>query len=273
MAAVWLLLSPLLLHCSHALIGGRDAVPGQFPYQVLTRGIDEDPTRNFGTGALIHPEWVLTNAESVADYLGLMVTLGVVDMDSQADYRQDIPAARIFVHPKWPGLWAYLKSHLNDVGLVQLSRPAQLSSYVQIAYLPGRHWYQHWYHGQVATIGGWGLHDTNGMGYRDQTVMKWEPTTIMNFLKCYWDRFTVSEHTGWLRTSHMCADTKGTGPCYNDGGAPLVVRDKKKRPIVVGLFTTPIVNGEGCMSNYPSVYTRVSSHLDWIQQVANVTPP
>lgn len=35
----------------------------------------------------------------------------------------------------------------------------------------------------------------------------------MGFLKCYWYRFSVSEHTGWLSRSHICADTKGSGPC------------------------------------------------------------
>lgn len=176
-----LLLSPLLMPCSvsstcsvlflpilssfnasrfvqHALIGGNDASPGQFPYQVLTRGLDKDPLRNFGTGALIHPEWVLTNAESVAEYVecasgvrragstplmpiilcvvcvfslfsyvALMVTLGVVDRDSTDASRQDIPALNVFVHPKWPGQWVWLQSHRNDVGLVQLTRPAKLN--------------------------------------------------------------------------------------------------------------------------------------------------
>ncbi|XP_034253038.1 chymotrypsin-like elastase family member 2A [Thrips palmi] len=268
-AAVWALLLSLL-HSSHALIGGHDAAPGQFPYQVLTRGLDEDPLRNFGTGVLIHPEWVLTNADSVADYVGLMVTLGVVDRDSQDASRQDIPALNVFVHPKWPGQWVWLKSHLNDIGLVQLSRPATLNDFVQVAYLPEENWYKG-YSGMAATVGGWGHHLTDGFGYRDMQRMQWETTTVMSFPTCYRLRLFVSEHTGSLKTNHICADTKGSGPCDDDGGAPLVVRDAKKRPVVVGLFTTAITHGEPCQSNYPSVYTRVAAHLDWIRSVVNET--
>ena len=48
-------------------MGGQDAKRLQFPYQVLTHGMYLDVKRYIGTGALIHPEWVLTTAESVAE--------------------------------------------------------------------------------------------------------------------------------------------------------------------------------------------------------------
>ncbi|KAK3918190.1 Collagenase [Frankliniella fusca] len=233
------LLAPLLLQGALALVGGEDARPQQFPFQVLTRGYPQDLTRSFGSGVLIHPEWVLTSAESVADFVGLTVTLGVVQRNCSDAWRQDIPALRVHTHPDWPGRARWHNMHLNDVALVQLAKPARLSD----------------------------------RGLRVMNTLQWEVTTTMSFIACYWKRFgDLSQRTGWVHPSHICADTRGKGPCYNDGGAPLMlVSEAGATGTVLGVFSTPTVYAEACQNNHPAVYTRVSSHLDWIRQTSGIT--
>jgi trypsin len=67
----------------------------------------------------------------------------------------------------------------------------------------------------------------------------------------------------------MCAARDGTGDCQGDSGGPLVIANgdapAMNPPIQVGIVSW----GTGCANpNYPGVYTRVSSYIDWIHSTA-----
>jgi hypothetical protein len=58
--------------------------------------------------------------------------------------------------------------------------------------------------------------------------------------------------------------------CEGDGGGPLMVFTNSKRWELIGITSY----GDGCATEYPGVYTRVTAFLTWIQQfVNNISSP
>ncbi|KAL7455814.1 hypothetical protein ACHAWC_007335 [Mediolabrus comicus] len=67
----------------------------------------------------------------------------------------------------------------------------------------------------------------------------------------------------------MCAARDGTDTCQGDSGGPLMIANgdgpAMDPPIQVGIVSF----GIGCANpDYPGVYTRVSSYIDWIHSTA-----
>jgi secreted trypsin-like serine protease len=73
--------------------------------------------------------------------------------------------------------------------------------------------------------------------------------------------------------SQMCAKSKGAivmDTCQGDSGGPLQIKllgQNELIPFLVGVTSF----GIGCASGSPSVYTRVSSYIDWIETEVNET--
>lgn len=66
------------------------------------------------------------------------------------------------------------------------------------------------------------------------------------------------EYFGAIRSFHLCAGAAGIDACQGDSGGPLVVN---------GLLAGIVSWGYGCaFSGYPTVYTRVSEFIDFIEQ-------
>ncbi|KAL7450796.1 hypothetical protein ACHAWC_002645 [Mediolabrus comicus] len=67
----------------------------------------------------------------------------------------------------------------------------------------------------------------------------------------------------------MCAAGDGTGTCQGDSGGPLMIANgdgpAMDPPIQVGIVSW----ADGCADpNFPTVFTRVSSYIDWIRSTA-----
>jgi secreted trypsin-like serine protease len=67
----------------------------------------------------------------------------------------------------------------------------------------------------------------------------------------------------------MCVARDGTGDCQGDSGGPLVIADGDG-PAMDPTIQVGIVSwAGGCADpDYPAVYTRVSSYIDWIHSTA-----
>jgi len=116
-------------------------------------------------------------------------------------------------------------------------------------------------------VSGWGH-----TGYKDEYQQECY-SDVLNALKVYsvpnekCKSMYGSIHGG-IQDSMMCADNKGQGKkdaCAGDSGGPLTWLDPKSGQIkLVGIVSF----GEGCArSDYPGVYSDVSTVLDWIQGI------
>ncbi|XP_038215989.1 coagulation factor IX-like [Zerene cesonia] len=102
---------------------GWDAVPGQIPYQVAVRILDNQ-FRILGCGgSAIHEQWVITAAHCTANYISVTILGGLVHMQN-AEY-----ASESFEWYNYPTFNSNAPGVVqpNDVALVKLQQPMVFS--------------------------------------------------------------------------------------------------------------------------------------------------
>ncbi|KAK2499590.1 hypothetical protein MC885_012444 [Smutsia gigantea] len=191
-------------------------------------------------GVLLSQWWVLTAAHCMMSKYN--VHMG---SDSLSDGTgQNIRATKSFRHPGYSP-----KTHVNDIMLVKLSRPARLSSSVKKVNLPARCEPP----GTTCTVSGWGTTTS--------------PTvTLPSELMCTEVRLISSQdcrkvYNDLLGSSMLCAGipNSNTNACNGDSGGPLICRGTLQGLVSWGTFPCG-------KPNDPGVYTQVCKYVDWINQ-------
>ncbi len=230
-----------------AIIGGSEAEPQEFPFQVAlvsaaTRG-------QFCGGTFIAADWAMTAAhcvDGITDPAVIKVLAGAHNKRTDGEL---IDVERIFIHPGY-------------------STQASFSSDVALIRLGGRHMYPRVElltpersdlaaPGTLATVVGWGLTSEGGAS---SDVLKKLASEIISNDEC-------KTHLGDnIVAGTICAGKLGSSEsiCNGDSGGPLMV-PFRNRWLQVGIvsFGTNI-----CYQ--PTAYARVSTVMD---HVRGVVPP
>jgi len=98
---------------------------------------------------------------------------------------------------------------------------------------------------------GWG---STGFGYPVSSVQKKVTLDVISNSQC-------NNYYGNIQASEICTYTSGRDSCQYDSGGPLYATINGLVNIV-GIITY----GSGCASSSPSVNTRITSYVTWIQQ-------
>jgi trypsin len=189
-------------------------------------------------GTLIGPDVVLS-AGHCGGYVGDTVTIGGITVQVIADQ----------IHPNYN-----VGTEENDFYLHKLMQPIDISSggVTLMLNTDGSQPVA----GQGLTTLGLGLTSEGGSApssLRDVVV----PT--VSDIDC-----TNAYGSGYIPSSMLCAGEGGKDSCQGDSGGPLVIRNGATH-ILVGVVSW----GAGCADpDYPGVYSRVSSAIDWIRSVA-----
>ncbi|KAA0711867.1 Elastase-1 [Triplophysa tibetana] len=161
--------------------------------------------------------------------------------------------SQVYIHPNWN------RNDLAagyDIALLRLSSDATLNSYVKLATLPPSG--QILPNNNLCYITGWGL--TSSGGYLS-AQLKQAYLPSVNFQTC-------SRSDWWasiVKTTMVCAGGGGNSGCQGDSGGPLNCR-VGGRYSVHGV--TSFVSSLGCNTiRKPTVFTRVSGFVGWIQGV------
>ncbi|XP_013778210.2 transmembrane protease serine 9-like [Limulus polyphemus] len=119
------------------IVGGRDAIPGSWPWQVSLRIWKLEPFGHFCGGAIINPQWLLTAAHCFRRYskrkywrvhIGKYHKL-IHDATEQIRY-----VDTIYSHPGFRGLEPW--NEARDIALVKLNAPITFTPFVQPICLP-----------------------------------------------------------------------------------------------------------------------------------------
>ncbi|XP_017043447.1 serine protease snake-like [Drosophila ficusphila] len=200
-------------------------------------------------GALISSTFVLTAAHC-ADLGGeppSQVRLGGDNLTLTEG--EDLFIRRVFVHPEYNN-----KTPYNDIALLELETAAKPELKPICLYTEKE------LEDSLVTAIGYG--QTSFSGPSSAQLLKVRLQTVSN-KECQ-DYYQVDQLAQGVLSTQLCAVDKfgGQDTCQGDSGGPMIMQDGKL-DYIVGITSL----GQGCGSGPPSVYTRVSSFVDWIEGI------
>ncbi|CAF1579915.1 unnamed protein product [Adineta ricciae] len=218
------------------IVGGQDATIYSWPWQVLLLSSDLQCG-----GVLIDQQHVLTAAHCITypiDPTDYVITVGLHKRESIVNKGEEIVAENIWVHE------LYNSSTLeNDISVIRLSKPVQISDTVNVICLPGAH---------VGTavnktvwVSGWGKTYYNG--YTSSVLRQTWLYTMGDMCNTYVTKVFDED-------KQLCAGryTTYSATCQGDSGGPLMYESNGQ------WFLNGIVSyGQACGSRgTPSVYVK-----------------
>ncbi|XP_060654562.1 brachyurin-like [Drosophila nasuta] len=236
---------------------GETAGRNQFPYQAGLLLYVEGGAAWCG-GSLISDRYVLTAAHCTDSLTtGVDVYLGAWDRtDGREDGQQIIfvETKNVFVHDDYDS--SLIR---NDISLIKLPVPIEFNEHIQPIKLPAKSNTYNTYAGQQAIASGWGRISDSATSATN--ILQYISVPIMNNSGCKpWFFGAVYETNICIKT------TGGTSVCNGDSGGPLVSAETGEL-IGATSFGSPL----GCEVGWPGVFTRVTSYLDWIEEISGVT--
>ncbi|XP_022248305.1 chymotrypsin B-like [Limulus polyphemus] len=226
------------------IVGGREAVPGSWPWQVSFQYIYTHPSSHFCGGALINKNWILTAAHCVKDKYKDEIRIHFGNHHRWLTDPQEIL--------RYPTDWYFYR--WEDIALVKLNAPLSFNDVIQPVCLP--EWEEDLEDGTMGHVTGWG----NTIGTGHSTVLKQAMVPIFNYEACsnYDSPFPINP-------TNICSGTDdgGINPCFGDSGSPLVVQKDNKWTVYGLVSWGPLVCG---IKQEPTVYMKVSEFRRWMDE-------
>ncbi|KXJ80485.1 hypothetical protein RP20_CCG024817 [Aedes albopictus] len=239
------------------IVGGYFATPGQFPYQIVMIANFPEGGALCG-GSVLSQNFILTAAHCVDQASGGTIILGAHDRtnaNEAGQVRIPFTADGVYYHQNWdPSLIRY------DIATVRMSSPVQFTDRIQPVTLPRWSDVGNDFAGVTGTVSGFGRFSDDINAASD--VLRYVTNPIQTNTACN-IRFL-----GLIQPENIClAGDNGRGACSGDSGGPMTIsRDGKTVQVGVVSFGLAL----GCERNWPSVFARTSSFLQWIQAHSDV---
>ncbi|CAO2641358.1 Transmembrane protease serine 9 [Lemmus lemmus] len=234
------------------IVGGVEAAPGEFPWQVSLRENHE----HFCGATIIGARWLVSAAHCFNEFQDpaqWAAQAGSVHLSGSEASTVRARVLHISKHPAYDADTADF-----DVAVLELARPLPFGRYVQPACLPAA---THVFPPRKkCLISGWGY-------LKEDFLVK--PEVLQKATVELLDQSLCASLYGPALTDRMvCAgylDGK-VDSCQGDSGGPLVCEEPSGRFFLAGIVSW----GIGCAeARRPGVYTRVTRLRDWILEVTS----
>ncbi|XP_032904344.1 chymotrypsin-like elastase family member 2A [Amblyraja radiata] len=235
------------------VVGGVDARPHSWPWQISLQISREGRWSHTCGGSLIDPRWVMTAAHCINNKYTYRVGLGKQFLSEDEAGSVYAPVEKLIPHEKFSMIFA---ANGYDIALVKLAEPVVLNDKVNVGCIPAPGTLLP--NNYSCYITGWGLLKAGG--------------TVSNILQQALlpavDHATCSQPSWWwmmVKESMVCAGGDGLASgCNGDSGGPLNCRNADGMWEVHGVVS---FGSSSCShKNKPTVFTRVSAYNDWINE-------
>ncbi|CAH3905670.1 chymotrypsin-2-like [Pieris brassicae] len=223
------------------IIKGKPAQDGTIPYMASVQVTGQGHKCG---GSILDSKWILTSGHCVARIMSDTDKLKVVvGSNSLKAGGQEFKVSKVTVHPDFDN-----SKLINDIALLQVSKPMEFGDKVQAIALPEKDTET----GANVMVSGWGLTANKESAYPDKLQML--NRTALSIENC-------KDVLGDLpNEKRLCTvpQRKGTSICIGDAGNPLVEDNA-----VVGVASFILFD---CGSKYPDGYASVFAYKDWIKK-------
>ena len=233
------------------IVGGAPIMVSATPWQVSLS------IRNSTLcgGSIIGASWVVTAAHCVvgASPSDISAFVGITNLNERSS-QNAVTVSGITINPSWNPT-----TYNGDIALLQLSSPLTFSLNVQPIALPVTQDPTTWPAvGTAAQISGWG--STSFGGKSSETLL----AANVSILSAPNDNTCGTYGSSFSSFDNICAGVIGGGidTCQGDSGGPLVV-STATGAVLAGLTSVGI---DCALSNFPGIYTRITTFLPWINQ-------
>jgi len=253
------------------VIGGMDAVDGQFPYALEMEYYGALGWKHQCTAVLIDPYYAITGAKCVNNFnvINVRVWAGMLVRENYTlTNAQQISVNQIIVHPSYS---EYVSGIPYDIAVLRFSWAADLARpNVALATLPADN--SNDFHVPGCTIIGWGRYGP------DQTfawTLQYAYNDVITNAECTYAMTGISNSQIW--DTHLCCQSNpvGIGVCSGDSGSPVLctATGTDTGPIyVAGIASWTVMNAQYCNENFPTVYVRIG-HPEIRDFITTNTPP
>ncbi|XP_059622747.1 chymotrypsin-2-like [Phlebotomus argentipes] len=222
------------------IVGGQNAVAGQFPHMASLRSTANS---HFCGGFIVNNRWVVSAAHCTINRTpaNTWIVVGALQLSTGGT---NVFTSAVVNHPN------YTPSTLaNDISLLQSRDVIATSATVQPLAVGSEH-----VGGNLqATAAGWGR---VGANLPLANTLQWLSTTTLTNAECR-SRMPNANTANMVFDNTICAFTRqGEGMCNGDSGSALFI----------GTTAIGVVSwGIGpCANGWPDNFARVSSHRTWI---------
>ncbi|XP_062136207.1 serine protease 1-like [Drosophila sulfurigaster albostrigata] len=222
------------------IIHGHSATPGQFPYQVQLL-LPGGPQCG---GSLISHRWVLTAASCTEHFDNVTVHLGSIGR-STPRVKHIVSKKDIIIPEKYKS-----NSLLYDISLIRIPY-VKFNKYIRPVKLPKINRRYPSYAGSKAYITGWG--STSFDSTHKPEILQYAKVGIKSIKDC------KEKYGKYFARSLICASIVSAETWEGDTGIPLVEL-RSSVQIGISCYDSPKPKHK-----YPAIFTRVTSHLDWIK--------